>query len=165
MDAIDPGPTDPDADPRHVFIERLALLWESSGLPRIAGRVMAFLLTANPEAQTSEQLALAVGASRASISTMTRLLIRAGFIDRVAVRGSRSDAFRAREGAPAALTREALGMISATRIVIEQGLAAVADDPSAVARMGEWRDLYAFMEIEYPALLRRWEQQWKERGQ
>jgi DNA-binding transcriptional regulator GbsR (MarR family) len=80
---------------RELFIERNAIQAETSGLPRIAGRLIGiFLLDGGPI--SFAELAERMQASRASVSTNTRLLERLGIIERVAMRGERQDFFSLR---------------------------------------------------------------------
>jgi len=84
-----------DQEARELFIERNAIQAEAGGLPRIAGRLIGiFLLDGGPI--SFSELAERMQASRASVSTNTRLLERLGVIERVAVRGERQDFFRLR---------------------------------------------------------------------
>ncbi len=55
------------------YVERMGFLWESEGLPRIAGRILGYLLL-TPEARTTDDMALALGGSRASVNTDVRRL-------------------------------------------------------------------------------------------
>ena len=52
------------------FIEEVGLLFEQTGLPRMAGRILGWLLIANPPHQTTSHLTEALLASKASISTV-----------------------------------------------------------------------------------------------
>lgn len=84
-----------DQAARELFIERNAIQAEAGGLPRIAGRLIGIFLIDGGPISFSE-LAERMQASRASVSTNTRLLERLGVIERVAVRGERQDFFRLR---------------------------------------------------------------------
>lgn len=75
--------------PLHAaLIERIALVLESEGLPRIAGRIFAYLLL-SATARSLSEMAAALRASKASISTGTRLLERRGMVERVGQPGDR----------------------------------------------------------------------------
>ena len=76
-----------------TFIEQLGLNAQADGLPRIAGRMMGFLLV-NGEACSLTSLAEELRVSRGSISTNARLLASQGMIERVAVAGERQDFYR-----------------------------------------------------------------------
>jgi DNA-binding transcriptional regulator GbsR (MarR family) len=75
------------------FVERVALMYERNGIPRIAGRILGWLLICDPPAQTAAELAAALHVSKGSISTMTRLLLSLGLIEHTSVRGDRRDYF------------------------------------------------------------------------
>src|SRR5512142_2974957 len=83
---------------RH-FVEDVGLFFEQMGYPRMAGRILGWLLICDPPQQSSEQLAQVLLASKGSLSTMTRLLIQIGLIERVALPGERRDYFRLKPGA------------------------------------------------------------------
>lgn len=76
-----------------LFIEQLGLNAQADGLPRIAGRMMGYLLV-NGEACSLSSLADELQVSRGSISTNARLLASQGMIERVAVAGERQDYYR-----------------------------------------------------------------------
>ena len=144
---------------RH-FIEETSVLFEQSGMPRMAGRIMSWLLVCDPPHQTSEQLATGLGASKGSISTMTRLLIQAGFIERIGLPGERRDYFRIKPDAWTQIMRSSMGQIMMFRQLAERGLALLDQEPAErTRRLAQMRDLYAFFEREFPALLARWEQE------
>jgi DNA-binding transcriptional regulator GbsR (MarR family) len=72
------------------FVERMGLYTEAEGLPRIAGRIFGFLLV-QPAACSLEDLASALGVSKASISTDTRRLEQLGLLERTSRPGDRRD--------------------------------------------------------------------------
>src|SRR5690554_3527689 len=75
------------------FVERLGLIAESDGLPRIAGRIMGLMIIDGGPLSFAERAGkLAVG--RASLSTNTRFLGDLGVIERVAQRGGAQDYFQ-----------------------------------------------------------------------
>lgn len=76
-----------------LFIEQLGLNAQADGLPRIAGRMMGYLLV-NGEACSLSSLADELQVSRGSISTNARLLVSQGMIARVAVAGERQDYYQ-----------------------------------------------------------------------
>src|ERR687896_2334430 len=72
------------------FVERMGLYTEAEGLPRIAGRIFGFLLV-QPAACSLDDMATALGVSKASISTDTRRLEQLGFLERTSQPGDRRD--------------------------------------------------------------------------
>jgi DNA-binding transcriptional regulator GbsR (MarR family) len=100
-----------------------------AGAPRMVGRVLGWLLLCDPPEQSAAELAESLQASKGSISTATRLLIRLGLIERVRMRGERFDRFSAHASAwDELLWREE--QFSEPRKVLAMGLEALADEPS-----------------------------------
>jgi hypothetical protein len=136
------------------FIEEFGVLLEMEGLPRMAGRLLGRLLLCDPAEQTAEQLAEVVGASKASVSTTTRLLIHLGLVERVSLPGVRRDYFRIRPNAIGNLMRSSMTRIHAGRALTERGLLLARGD---LSRLRDWYDIYTFFERELPPLIDRWE--------
>ena len=75
------------------FIERMGFMLEDEGMPRIAGRLLGFLML-EEGAFSLDQLAAALQVSKASISTNARLLEAHGLIERAGSPGDRRDFYR-----------------------------------------------------------------------
>jgi len=144
---------------RH-FVEEAGIVFEQTGLPRMAGRIFGWLLISDPPHQSTAELAEALIASRGSISTTTRLLIRFGLIERFSLPGIRHGYFRLRPDAWQHAVRHGLeDEIKMFRQLAEHGLELLADKtPLTQKLLEEMCDVYAFLEREFPALLERWEQ-------
>lgn len=144
-----------DVSAERQFAEEVGLLFAAFGIPRMAGRILGWLLVCDPPRQSSAELAAALEASKGSISTATRLLGSYGLIDRLPVPGSRSDHFEVRRLA-FSQAHDQLRTFRTFRELMDKGLAVVGDDRSARAdRLRETRDFYAFVEREYPKLMER----------
>ncbi|HYD53310.1 MAG TPA: MarR family transcriptional regulator [Gemmatimonadaceae bacterium] len=83
-----------------TFVETMGLLWEGEGLPRIAGRIFGFL-SLQTEPCSLDDLALALGVSKASVSTDARRLEGLGLIHRVGVPADRRDYYTVVPDVPA----------------------------------------------------------------
>jgi len=81
-----------DSEARSAFIERLGLYYESYGVPRIGGRMLGLLLSAE-EPMDAESIAEALAVSRASVSTNLRLLVGMGLATKAPSPGSRRDRY------------------------------------------------------------------------
>jgi DNA-binding transcriptional regulator GbsR (MarR family) len=137
------------------FAEDVGRVFEGFGVSRMAGRVLGWLLICDPPRQTSGDLIAALGATKGSISTATRMLEAAGLADRIAVPGRRGDAFELR---PEAFhqAHDQLGTMRVFRELMERGLAVLGDEKSPRAdRLRRTRDFYAYLEREFPALVQR----------
>jgi len=144
------------------FIEDFGLLFEESGHPRMAGRILGCLLISDPPYLSTTELADILQASKGSLSTMTRFLLQMGLIERVGLPGHRRDYFQIKSGAWTQLVRHAVYELSALRKLAERGLELMeAQDSELKQRLQEARDLFSYMEREYPLLIERWEKEHK----
>lgn len=140
------------------WVEQLSILLERDGLPRMAGRIFAWLLVCAPPEQSMEDLAAAVQGSKASMSTMTRLLAQAGLVEKVRSPGARRDAFRIRPGQWQQLWRARMQLLEEAASLTGRGLALLDGRPPALrARLEELHDQYRFIGRHLPALLARLE--------
>lgn len=147
----------PTDDAETHFVEHAGLVLERFGLPRTAGRMVGFLLLAEPAHQSSRQLAEGLGVSKGSISTATRLLLASGSIERVGVAGAREDYFRLSEAGRDELLTDQIRRIGEVRALLEEGLELAATRGQAVQdRMAEAHAFYSFIERELPGVLERW---------
>jgi DNA-binding transcriptional regulator GbsR (MarR family) len=141
-----------------AFVEEFGMLMATEGLPRMAGRILGLLLVCEPPERTAAQLARELRASAGSISTMTRLLLRAELIERVSRPGVRADQFRVMP--MTTLMRGASARMRHAREVMDRGLVALSGRPAATrARLESARDLYLLFEETVPALVDRFERQ------
>ena len=144
-------------------MEEVGLLFEQTGLPRMAGRILGWLMISDPPHQTTAELVEALMASKGSISTTTRLLIRIGLIERISLPGERHNHFRIKPSAWHQLFKDSVDQSTAFRQLIERGLELLEGKVHVNRQwLEEMRDMYAFFERELPVLLERWEQERKQ---
>lgn len=142
------------------FIEEVGLMFELVGFPRMSGRIFGWLLISDPPHQSTSELTEILQASKGSISTMTRLLIQIGLIERVSLPGDRRDYFQIKPHAWSQMTKQRMAQIAAFRKIAERGLGLMdASSPALKQRLQEMRDIHAFWERELPLLDERWEQE------
>jgi DNA-binding transcriptional regulator GbsR (MarR family) len=140
------------------FVEEIGLMFELVGLPRMSGRIFGWLLLSNPPQQSHGELAEVLQASKGSISTMTRLLIQIGLIERVSLPGQRRDYFQIKPNAWSQMTKQRMAQIAAFRKLATKGLDLLKDEsPHLQQRLQEMHDIHAFLERELPRLDERWE--------
>ena len=142
-----------------AFVERVGEFYARIGMPRIAGRLLGWLLICEPPHQSAEQLSDAIGASRASISNMLRLCMGTGLVESMGQPGERKTYYRVRPGAWAAALHDSTAKFTAMREIAEAGLAVLGDAPvEQRGRLEGMRELYGFFEEEFPTLIRRWKE-------
>jgi DNA-binding transcriptional regulator GbsR (MarR family) len=153
-------PAEDRAEELARFVEEIGLFYEDLGLTRLWGRVLGWLLVCQPGFQSAEDLANVLHASRGSISMSTKALVRAGMVERRALRGDRRTYYRIRPDAWSAMFEEQTRMVARLRKLAEQGLGLLrTDPPERRRRLEELQDLTAFYEGEIPALLARWDRE------
>ncbi len=144
------------------FVEDVGIFFEETGLPRMAGRILGWLLISDPPHQSIDELAEALMASKGSISTTTRLLIQFNLIERFSLPGIRHNYFRILPGGWHHLARQRASQIKGMRQICERGLELLEGRAQLNRQyLEEMRDMYAFFEREFPVLLERWEQEHK----
>ena len=145
----------------NTFVEHVGIIFGETGLPRMAGRIFGWLLISDPPYQSPAELAEVLMASKGSISTMTRLLIQIGLVERFVIPGVRHDYFRLRPDALQRTIRRGLeDEIKMFRQLAEHGLELMRGEASIRRQwLEEMRDRYVFLEQEFPALMERWEKQ------
>lgn len=141
------------------FIEEVSIVFEETGLPRMAGRMFGWLLISDPPYQSPAELAEVLMASKGSISTTVRLLVQLGLIDRFVIPGERHDHFCLHEDALKSNIRRGLeDEIKMFRQLAEHGLELMKGESSVRRRwLEEMRDRYAFLEKAFPKLMERYE--------
>jgi len=141
------------------FAEEVGIFSEEYGLPRMAGRVLGWLLVSDPPNQSLAELSEALMASKGSVSTMTRLLIQLGMVERVSLPGLRRDYFCIK-GDENEAGAQFLAKTVAMRRLSERGLELMEGKPPRLReRLERTRDLCAFLEKEVPLLVQRWERE------
>jgi len=147
-----------------AYVEEVGFYFEQAGLPRMAGRILGWLLICDPPHQTAADLAAVLRASKGSISTATRQLVTARLIERLALPGERRDYFRVRPDGWAERMRWSIAALTDFRRLTQRGLDLVGDvDPRRRERLEAIDDFYAWLEREWPALFARWEQEYRAR--
>lgn len=135
-------------------------MFERVGFPRMSGRIFGWLLISDPPQQSTGELAEGLQASKGSISTMTRLLIQIGLIERVSLPGKRRDYFQIKPHAWSQMTKQRISQIATFRQLAAKGLSILEETPTHLReRLQEMHDIHAFWERELPLLDERWEKE------
>jgi len=149
--------TVPDPAAVEAYVEEVARYFEGAGWPRMAGRLLGALMIAEPREQTAAELAHRLHASRASISTMGRLLISIGMAERWTRPGHRREYLRFCDDAWPRVLADKTRWISDLRRLGERGLDVFeGTDGPARESLSELVDCMEFFEREWPPLMDRW---------
>lgn len=150
---------------KQLFAEEVGIIFEQTGLPRMAGRIFGWLIVAEPPYQSADQIGKALLASKGSVSTSTRLLIQHGLISRTTIPGVRHDYFQLNTDALRHMVERGIeDEVRLFRQLAERGLTLITDKESTTYKwLEKMHDLYNFLEREVPVLRERWEKQQAER--
>lgn len=138
------------------FIEHMGRVSEGDGLPRIAGRLFAFLI-ANDGEHSLRSLSERLQVSRGSISTNAKLLESLGVIERVTQAGDRQDYFRLRDDPYAQLFRGIVIRMDNALAGIHKATANMDDKSGSVKRIKQLESFYQSFLTHTQTLLDTWE--------
>jgi DNA-binding transcriptional regulator GbsR (MarR family) len=131
---------------RADFIEKIGVIAQTEGLPRIAGRILAMLLY-DGERVSFRQLADALQVSRGSISSSVRILESQQLIKRVAKPGDRQDYFQVVDNAFANMVEASASRARRAAADIEEESLKVipASEMGPRARVADYAAYYSAM--------------------
>ena len=139
------------------FVESLGLYFEQYQLSRIGGRLLG-LLTLLGGPLTLDQMAGALGVSRASVSTNIRILVTLGIADHISLPGDRRDYYRFSDDPWQHGMEARITSTSALRRIAEQGLATLPPtDTVARAHLEDLLDFCTFMIEDTRGMIARWQ--------
>ena len=137
----------PDAEKVIRWVERVAVFWsEQSGLPPITGRIVGWLMICDSPEQSAGEIAAAIGASRASLTTSMRLLIAIGLVHSVTRPGQRTVYYRMDGDAWEKVLRRRIASMASFRAITRDGLALLGENKPRAARILAADQVYAWAE-------------------
>lgn len=136
-----------------AFPSSLGELFDAYGWPRMAGRVIAELLLADPPYLSSAVLCERLPASKGHLSGTIRLLESMGMVETFGVPGSRRDHYRLAPGAFSRALHRGLEPIHRMAETADRALRDVPEGSRAAEELARMRDLYRFLGNRLPALI------------
>lgn len=151
-------PSGLDRDRSLAWVERVATYFaQQDGLPPITGRILGWLMICDPPEQSAGEIARAVGASRASLTTNMRVLTASGFVQTLTRPGERTSYYRIADDAWAEVTRRKLNGLTAFLDITRDGLEMLEPNAPQASRVRAAHDLFAWLASEVDPLWRRWD--------
>jgi DNA-binding MarR family transcriptional regulator len=148
--------TEPERAELLAWVERVAAFFaRQNGLPLITGRALGWLMVCDPPEQTATEIAEAIGASKASLSTAVRVLEAAGFVRSVTRPGERGVRLRVVDDVWQQVARRRLEALGAFSRITGDGLRLLDGDPERSARVRSAHELFTWLERELPPLWER----------
>jgi DNA-binding transcriptional regulator GbsR (MarR family) len=119
-----------------TWVERVAAAFaQHFGLPPITGRILGWLLICEPAEQSAGEIADAIGASRASLTTSMRLLTAGEFVRRRHRPGERTTYFRIDDDAWERVIRQRIIGMASLREITEDAMALIGPDTERASRV------------------------------
>jgi DNA-binding transcriptional regulator GbsR (MarR family) len=129
-------PTRVDREQIQSWVERVAAAFaQHFGLPPITGRILGWLLICDPPEQSAGEIAEAIGASRASLTTSMRLLTVGELVRRRHRPGERTTYFRIDDDAWEKVIRQRVTAMASLRAVTEDAMKLIGPDSERAARV------------------------------
>lgn len=124
------------------WVERVAAAFaQHFGLPPITGRVLGWLLICDPPEQSAGEIAEAIGASRASLTTSMRLLTVGNLVRRRHRPGERTTYYRIDDDAWEKVILQRITAMASLREITRDAMTLIGSDTE---RAGRVRAAHAF---------------------
>lgn len=116
------------------------------GMAPITGRIVGWLLICDPPEQSAGEIATAIKASRASLTTNMRGLIADGLVRRLRRAGERTAYYRIDDAAWETMFRRRVASLAAVERLTEAGMRLIGADGARAARLRAVQDVFAWFE-------------------
>jgi predicted transcriptional regulator len=147
---------EPEQQPVGNFVERFAAAMVASGMPRMASRVFALLLSQEDGSATSIELTTALQASPAAISGAVRYLIQLHLVTKSHRPGERRDVYRLMSDHWYEMVGNRDHELQQWARLSREGVDVVGVETRAGARLEETARFFEFLINEMPRILERW---------
>ena len=137
------------------FIERMGTVAEEDGFPRIAGRLLGYLLLEEGPFSL-DHLATELQVSKPSISVNARRLEELGLLERVGEPGDRRDYYRLGANPWERAAAIARARLQRMHDVLAVGRSSMPEGTERRRRLAEWQHFYAFLLDDLGTKVERW---------
>lgn len=128
------------------WVERVAdFCAEQYGMPPITGRILGWLMICDPAEQTAAEIANAIGASRASLTTNMRLLTAGQYVRRRTRPGERTSSYRIDEDAWRRAVQRKLDSLNSFRDITGDGMAMLGPETERAKRIKSAHETFGWL--------------------
>lgn len=140
-----------------ALIEKFGLAFEQEGLPRIAGRIIGFLMLRDGPC-TLDDLSEQLQISKTSASTNARLLEQLGILDHVSKPGDRRDYYELAADPGERMFAMAKRRLQRFRDLLNDAAAGLPPDkPATLGRFRNMQHFYEFLLDDIDERMRSWQ--------
>jgi DNA-binding transcriptional regulator GbsR (MarR family) len=143
-------------------IEKFGVYYKKTGHQPMVGRLMAYLMLAEPPHKTFEEIVEFLISSKSAVSNTLNMLMYMGIVDYVKFSGDRKRYFRLNQNAWNTMFEAQIQEFSNLRGLVQEILNLRSEKFPELNR--EIRDFYSLLEVyeeEFPGILNKWKQQIK----
>lgn len=138
---------EPSHEEQLRWVERIAkYLNDQDRMPLIAGRILGWLMICDPPEQSAKQIAEAIGASRASLTTNLRLLGSIGFLQRFTRPGEPTAYYRADDDAFGKMVQKQAESVAEFTEIARDGMALVGASTERAARIRGAHEVFGWLQ-------------------
>ena len=144
----------PAADRAQIeaWVERVAAAFvQDFGLPPITGRILGWLLICEPAEQSAGEIAEAIGASRASLTSSMQLLTAGGLVRRRTRPRQRTTYFCIDDDAWEKLIRRRIATMTALQTITSDAMALIGPDSERAARVRAAHAFFGWLSERFAA--------------
>lgn len=127
------------------WVERISMYLTRDGVPPIAGRILGWLMIADPAEQSAAEIAAAIHASRASLTTNLRMLTTMGVVTRFGRPGGRTAYYRIEDTAWEKLVQRQIASLTAFCEITQSGLTLIGPESARAERIREAHQTFDWM--------------------
>lgn len=135
------------------FIERMGMAFEVDGATRIMGRIFGYVLMSGTP-QALDEIASALGVSRASVSTDARKLAQIGLLERRSQPGDRRDFYSVHPDGFRASLEARVANMRAFRDLIGEARTLAGSNTDIKRRIATWEKAHHALVDAFEQLLR-----------
>ena len=147
MHAVRPRPDRAEEATILAWVDRLGEFFEVNyGMTPITGRILGWLLICDPAEQSAGEIATAIKASRASLTTNIRALIAGGLVRRQRRAGERTAYYRIDDAAWETMFRRRIASLAAIDRLAGEGIRLAGAGSPRAARLRAVQETFAWFE-------------------
>ncbi len=141
------------------YIEQVGLFYEQYGLPKMAGRILGYLISSDSNNNSFDDLKNSLKASKGSISGNVNLLLNQNMIEKHMISGDRKSYYKIALNNLENILESKVKSVTQFKMILKKGLQFDASTDSLKKQnLNEILNYYEFLESEIPLLKIKWEQ-------
>ena len=143
---------------KEKYIEDVGLFYENYGLPKMAGRILGYLISSESGNNSFDDLKEALKASKGSISGNLNLLLTQKMIEKHMISGDRKSYYKISLNSLENIMAAKMKSVTEFKLIFKRGIEFNSDEDSLNKKnLSEILKYYEFLEQEIPLLKIKWD--------